>query len=76
MFFAFFALASSLLYLPVTALLAGITWLLCELLVDGVGFAAHLPLASLNIEKFPLWLMLVSFGAAAASGFILSRKPR
>jgi competence protein ComEC len=76
MFFSFFAIVSSLLWLPVTALLAGITWVLCMVLVCGVGAAADLPLASLDIKNFPLWAMLGSFGLAAAARIILSRKPR
>jgi competence protein ComEC len=75
MFFAFLAIIVSVLIPYLTIIISGIAFILCELLIKGVKFFAELPMASLNITSFSIWMMIVYY-AAVLIAFILFRRPR
>jgi len=75
MLFSAAAIVSSFMWLPVTGLLSASTWALSKLLVEGVGFAADLPFASLKTEDFPVWAVFGYYAVALAAAIVL-RKPR
>ncbi len=75
MFLAFLSIACSFLFLPVTPLVSGVTWVFHKLFIDGVGMSAALPYASLNFASFPLWLMIICYLIITAAVIAL-RKPR
>lgn len=67
MFFAFAAIISGFLFLPVTIIFVALTWLLLEILVKGVALFAELPFASIQLPKIHLlffgiyYLMIVAW---------------
>ena len=75
MLFSAAGIASSFLFLPFTGLFSALTWVLCRLLADGVGFAADLPFASLKTEDFPAWAVFTYYVAALCAA-IFFHKPR
>jgi len=75
MLFSAAAIFSSFLSLPITNLLGVSTWVLSKMLVQGVGFAADLPLAYLKTENFPAWAVFVYYALVLSLAIVL-RKPR
>jgi competence protein ComEC len=75
MLFSAVGLASSFLFLPLTGIFSALNWVLSKLLVEGVGFAAALPFASLKTEDFPEWAVLIYYLTALGVAILL-RRPR
>lgn len=69
----FAALASSIFFLPFTALFVGLCWICLEVLVKGVDFFASIPFASIDIKGFDIWALLVYYSLLAAFIFYRSR---
>lgn len=75
MLFSAAGIVSSFLIPPAADVIAAANWVLCRILVDGVGFAAALPFASLKTEDFPVWAVFAYY--ALSLGFaIFFRRPR
>jgi competence protein ComEC len=58
---SFLALVSSFMFMPWTAVMVALCWLLMEVLLKGVGFFAAFPFASLDIQNFSLPVMAVYY---------------
>lgn len=63
MLFSFFAVASASLVLPITFVWVGISWLLLQIFLEGVGVVADIPLAFIEIPAFPWWAVVVYYAA-------------
>lgn len=63
MLFSFAALVISFILLPLGQLLVGLNWLLMRLLIDGVDVFASLPFAAVELPPFPLWSIVMMYGA-------------
>lgn len=76
MFSSFVAMMSSFLWLPWTPLWVSITWIISEMLVQGVHIMAQIPFASIIIENFNVWMAVVYYALIVCWLYLKRKKQR